>query len=64
MTVLKRFSALGYQNIVERRDCLFAPYAERRSSYLRKKDLLEPHCEFSKELPKEKKTLKISKIKL
>ena len=64
MPVLKRFSALGYQNVVERRDCLFAPYAEKRSSYLRKKDLLEPHCEFSKDLPKEKEKLKISKIKL
>lgn len=64
MAMLKRFSALGYQNIVERRDCLFEPYAERRSSYLRKKDLLGPCCEFSKELPKDKEMLKISKIKL
>lgn len=68
MGVFKKFSGLGESaageaDVIEKRDCLYAPYAEQGSSYLRKKDLSEPYYEF-KELPEDKTTLKISKIKL
>lgn len=68
MGVFKRFSGLGKSavgetDIIENRDCLYAPYAEKRSSYLRKKDLLRPCHDFPEELPDDKSTLKISKIK-
>ncbi len=67
MGVFKRFSGLGKsavgdEKIIEKRDCLYAPYAEKRSSYLRKKDALRPCYDFPEKLPDDKSTLKISKI--
>lgn len=68
MGIFKRFSALGMdaygrpRDIIEHRDCLYAPYAQKRSSYLYKKDAFSPCYEFKKKLPEDKSQLKISKI--
>ena len=43
-----KFSGIGRKGIIEERDCLFNPYKERRSSFLRKEDVMEPSFEFDK----------------
>lgn len=59
MSGLKRFASYD-KNVIEKRDCLFDPYAEKRSSYLRRKDLEGPSCNFK---PVDIKKFKISEIK-
>lgn len=43
-----KFSGIGRKGIIEERDCLFNPYKEVRSSYLRKEDVMYPSFEFDK----------------
>lgn len=47
MAIFKRFSSNGYSGVIEKRDCLFDPYAEKRSSFLRREDLIAPRFKFS-----------------
>ena len=59
MSGLKRFASCD-KNVIERRDCLFDPYTERRSSYLRRKDVEGPRVDFK---PVDKENFKISEIR-
>lgn len=43
-----KFSGIGRKGIIEERDCLFNPWKEERSSYLRKRDVFEPSFTFDK----------------
>lgn len=64
--VFKRFSALGTgMDMNEFMARLYSPCAQgRRSSYLKKEDLLFPCYEFPKKLPEDKSQLRISEINL
>lgn len=64
MTKLKRFSAQGYTNVIERRDCLFNPYQKPRSSYLCRNDLLAPRSDFSKDISTIIGEIKINDIEI
>lgn len=68
MIVFKRFSGLGKSAdgsvLIEKRDCLYAPYARKGSSYLSKKDALGPCYDFREKLPEDKSQLRISEINL
>ena len=59
MAELKRFASHD-KNVIERRDCLFDPYAEQRSSYLRRKDVEGPSVSFR---PVNMENFKISEIR-